>query len=51
MFRSFGGPQRIIAHLSFDAALIPPLTTRHNAFFEDFIQHRFMKSDFLLRGE
>jgi hypothetical protein len=51
MLLTFARSQRVIAHFSFDAARIPPLATRDNAFFEDFIQYRFMKSLSLLRGE
>jgi hypothetical protein len=48
---SLAGSQSIITHLAFDAARIPSVATRYDAFFENFIQHRFMKSGLLLRGE
>jgi hypothetical protein len=51
MFLTFRRAQGIVAHLAFDSAWIPPVATRYHAFFENFIQHRLMKSRFLLRGE
>ena len=48
---SLARSQSIIAHLAFEAARIPSVATRYNAFFENLVKYSLMKSDFLLRGE
>jgi hypothetical protein len=43
--------EREIAHLALDAAGIAPIAAGHNAFLEDFVENRVMKSPPLRRGE
>src|SRR5215469_12447245 len=44
-------PERIVAHLTFDAARISSVAAGDDAFLQDFVEHGVMKAAPLARGE